>query len=280
MILNSDSPLDLRLTITSGQLFRWSEDEGLFKIVQDGTVLYARQSGPCEIDIELAGKEMGRSELTDLFGLKRRREAILGNLESDRLLGEFVPAYRGLTIMRQNPYECLISFMASAMSNIPRIMRNLRDLRTEAGSPITGTGERSFPSPPEKIVELGELGLRRIGLGYRARFISATCALLAKEGIQLHDWSDKGTSELTDALIGFPGVGRKIAECVALFSFGRWDAFPVDVWVKRALSTLNPELSGLSADDLCEWGKERWGSSAGLAQQILFCAARDGRISR
>ncbi len=256
MILKSDSPLDLRLTITSGQLFHWSEDKGLFKIVQDGTVLYARQTEPCEIDIEQAGKEMGSSELTDLFSLKIRRKLVLEKLEKDRLLGELIPAYRGLTIMRQHPYECLISFMASAMSNL------------------------SLIHIPEQIVELDERGLRRIGLGYRAKFISATCTLLAKECIQLSDWSDKDTPELTDGLIGFPGVGRKIAECVALFSFGRWDAFPVDVWVKRALSTLNPKLRGMSADDLCEWGKERWGSSAGLAQQILFCAARDGRISR
>ena len=279
MILKSDSPLDLRLTITSGQLFHWSEDKGLFKIVQDGTFLYARQSAPCEIEIEQAGEEMGSAELTDLFGLKRRRKGVFEKLEEDRLLGELIPVYKGLTIMRQHPYECLISFMASAMSNIPRIMRNLRDLRAQAGTRITGTEERSFPSP-EQIVELDERGLRRIGLGYRAKFISATCTLLAKECIQLSDWSDKDTPELTDGLIGFPGVGRKIAECVALFSFGRWDAFPVDVWVKRALSTLNPKLRGMSADDLCEWGKERWGSSAGLAQQILFCAARDGRISR
>ena len=165
------------------------------------------------------------------------------------------------------------------MSNIPRIMRNLRDLRTQSGTPITGTGEKSFPFP-EQIIQMGESGLRQIGLGYRARFIYDTCTAMRHGGIQLIHWTNKTTLELTDALTSFPGVGKKIAECTALFGFGRWDCFPVDVWVKRALLTINPKLNGMSADNLCEWGKEQWGSNAGLAQQILFCAARDGRIPR
>ncbi|MBH31464.1 MAG: hypothetical protein CMG71_05665 [Candidatus Marinimicrobia bacterium] len=277
MILTSDFPLDLRLTVTSGQLFHWSEEKGKFKILQDKTVFLVRQTSSTQIKIKQTGREVNRNEIIKVLGLIPHRPEAMKRLEVDPLFSPFALAYRGLTIMRQHPYECLISFMASAVSNIPRIMQNLRDLRTQSGTPITGTQEKSFPLP-EQIIEMGESGLRQIGLGYRARFIFETCTKIKKGGVQLDHWTNKSTPELTEALTGFPGVGKKIAECTALFGFGRWDAFPVDVWVKRALLTLDPKLNGMSADDLCQWGKERWGSNAGLAQQILFCAARDGEI--
>ena len=279
MILTSAIPLDLHLTVTSGQLFHWSEEKDKFKIVQDETVFLVRQASQTEIEVKQIGKAVNRKEIIKLLGLIPHRTEVLKRLEVDPLLSPFVPAYRGLSIMRQHPYECLISFMASAMSNIPRIMRNLRDLRTQSGTPITGTCEKSFPFP-EQIIQMGESGLRQIGLGYRARFIYDTCTAMRHGGIQLIHWTNKTSLELTSALTSFPGVGKKIAECTALFGFGRWDCFPVDVWVKRALLTINPKLNGMSADNLCEWRKEQWGSDAGLAQQILFCVARDGRIPR
>ncbi|MEE2876210.1 MAG: DNA glycosylase [Candidatus Neomarinimicrobiota bacterium] len=277
MILTSDVPLDLGLTVTSGQLFHWTEENAQFKIIQDRTVLYARQVSQIQIEVQQAGKTMSRSELSELFGLNIHRKATLKHLQKDRFLAEFLPTYSGLTIMRQNPYECLISFMASAMSNIPRIMRNVQDLRAQIGTTIKRTEEKSFPSP-KQIVELGELGLRKLGLGYRARYIATTCDRIVVDGIRLQEWNEKSTSDLTNSLSSFEGVGGKIAECTALFGFGRWDTFPVDVWVKRALNALDPELSGMSADKLCEWGKKRWGQNAGLAQQILFCAARNNQI--
>ena len=247
--------------------------------MQDETVFIVRQASQTQIEVKQIGKAVNRKEIKILLGLSPHRTGVLKRFEVDPLLSPFVPTYIGLTIMKQHPYECLISFMTSSMSNIPRIMQNLRDLRTHFGTPINGTDEKSFPLP-EQIIEMGELGLRQIGFGYRARFIFETCSAMRHRSINLIRWTNKTTLELTNALTGFPGVGKKIAECTALFGFGRWDSFPVDVWVKRALLTLNPKLNGISADDICEWGKERWGLDAGLAQQILFCAARDGQIPR
>ena len=78
--------------------------------------------------------------------------------------------------------------------------------------------------------------------------------------------------------MNFPGVGNKISECVMLFGFGRSGAFPIDIWIKRAMLALKPTLNGLTNEELCIWGKKRWGKNAGLAQQILFIAIRNGEI--
>ncbi len=198
-------------------------------------------------------------------------------LKKDNLLHNLIPAYQGLTIMKQDPYECLISFMASAVSNIPRIMLNLNNLRDETGTLIMGSNDNSLPSAKD-IVCIGEERLRNIGLGYRSKFIYLTCKKLIEEQISLASWLIKTDSELLTLLTQFPGVGRKIAECVMLFGFGRLSAFPVDIWVQRGLIYLMPNLKNMSPVDLSEWGTNRWGEAAGMAQQILFCAAKNGEI--
>ena len=276
--LISDIPISLGLTVRSGQLFHWIETaEDTFRIIIRRTVIKAYQINDNTIDVEVMGEALDKEQLKAIFGLSFDRKQLMIMLKKDNLLHNLIPAYRGLTIMKQDPYECLISFMASAVSNIPRIMQNLHNLRWETGSPIAGSNEKALPNS-EDIVRIGETRLRQIGLGYRSRFIYLTCKKLVEEHIALPLWTKKRDDELLASLTHFPGVGRKIAECAMLFGYSRLSAFPVDVWVRRALARLRPPLTKMSPVDLCEWGRNRWGEAAGLAQQILFCAARDGKI--
>lgn len=212
-----------------------------------------------------------------MLGLDHDRQTILNSLAKDKLLNPLISHYRGLTIMHQDPYECLISFMTSTVSNIPRIMLNLRNLRINSNSLINGTLEYSFPTA-KHITRLGESKLRKLGFGYRSKYIALTCNEIINRTIDFDLWKKKTDAELTSALMDFPGVGRKIAECVALFGFNRRTSFPVDVWVKRALYKLKPKLNNMTSEELCKWGKERWGENAGMAQQILFCGARNSLI--
>ncbi len=276
--LISDIPINLGLTVRSGQLFHWIETaENTFRIIIRRTVIKAYQINDNTIDVEVMGEALDEEQLKAIFGLSFDRKQLMIRLKKDNLLHNLIPAYQGLTIMKQDPYECLISFMASAVSNIPRIMLNLNNLRDETGTLIMGSNDNSLPSAKD-IVCIGEERLRNIGLGYRSKFIYLTCKKLIEEQISLASWLIKTDSELLALLTQFPGVGRKIAECVMLFGFGRLSAFPVDVWVQRGLIHLMPTLKVLSPVDLSEWGTNRWGDAAGMAQQIVFCAAKNGEI--
>ena len=276
--LISDIPINLGLTVRSGQLFHWIETaENTFRIIIRRTVIKAHQINDNTIDVEVMGEALDKEQLKAIFGLSFDRRQLMTRLKKDNLLHNLIPAYQGLTIMKQDPYECLISFMASAVSNIPRIMLNLNNLRDETGTLIMGSNDNSLPSAKD-IVCIGEERLRNIGLGYRSKFIYLTCKKLIEEQISLASWLIKTDSELLTLLTQFPGVGRKIAECVMLFGFGRLSAFPVDIWVQRGLIYLMPNLKNMSPVDLSEWGTNRWGEAAGMAQQILFCAAKNGEI--
>jgi len=276
--LKTNIPVNLDLTIRSGQLFHWTKiANNTFKIIIRRTVIKANQINENIIKVEIKGEKLDEEKLRTTLGLNIERQKLLTILKKDKLISQIIPSYEGLTIMKQDPYECLISFLTSAVSNIPRIMLNLNELRGETGTLIMESNEKSLPSAKD-IVCIGEKKLRHIGLGYRSKFIYLTCNKLVEEQISLATWGKKTNTELLALLTQFPGVGRKIAECVMLFGFGRLSAFPVDVWVQRGLIHLMPTLKVLSPVDLSEWGTNRWGDAAGIAQQIVFCAAKNGEI--
>jgi len=276
--LKTNIPVNLDLTIRSGQLFHWTKiANNTFKIIIRRTVIKANQINENIIKVEIKGEKLDEEKLRTTLGLNIERQKLLTILKKDKLISQIIPSYEGLTIMKQDPYECLISFLTSPVSNIPRIMLNLNKLRNETGTLIMESNEKSLPSAKD-IVCIGEKKLRHIGLGYRSKFIYLTCNKLVKEQICLETWGKKTNTELLALLTQFPGVGRKIAECVMLFGFGRLSAFPVDVWVQRGLIHLMPTLKALSPVDLSEWGTNRWGDAAGMAQQIVFCAAKNGEI--
>ena len=278
MNLKTNIPVNLDLTIRSGQLFHWTKiANNTFKIIIRRTVIKANQINENIIKVEIKGEKLDEEKLRTTLGLNIERQKLLTILKKDKLISQIIPSYEGLTIMKQDPYECLISFLTSAVSNIPRIMLNLNNLRDETGTLIMESNEKSLPSAKD-IVCIGEKKLRHIGLGYRSKFIYLTCNKLVEEQISLATWGKKTNAELLALLTQFPGVGRKIAECVMLFGFGRLSAFPVDVWVQRGLIHLMPTLKVLSPVDLSEWGTNRWGDAAGIAQQIVFCAAKNGEI--
>lgn len=284
MILETDGEFDIELTLNSGQFFHWFDSGNLsgsagpksreFSVLHRQSVLHLRQVSPMKIDLNIEGVTLSQQQVKGFLGLKTERNEILGLIQRDPGLKQLADLYRGLTILRQDPYECLISFMTSGMSNIPRIRRNLRDLRRGLGTPIKGTKYHSLPSA-HVIADAGESALRRLGFGYRAKYIVQTCRILTWAHPVFPAQENLSDAKIVNWLLGLPGVGQKIANCVLLFGFGRLAAFPVDVWVRRGLESLWPGEGSRSPVEWSRWATERWGSAAGYVQQILFCEARN-----
>jgi N-glycosylase/DNA lyase len=181
---------------------------------------------------------------------------------------------RGLRLLRQEPWECLASFICSSTKQIVQIREIVRLLAARFGDPVAVppdvTQTSAFPSVP-RVAALTEAELRACKLGFRAPYLLGTARRIAEGTLDLAALRTLPTAAARERLEALPGVGRKIADCVLLFAYGRQDAFPVDVWVRRALGQLYfPRARKLTLERLHRFSARHFGPHAGYAQQYLF----------
>lgn len=256
------SRFDPDTVFQSGQTFRFSRDErGTWRGIAHGTEITAAVRGDT-VTFEADGPE-------DLWRRYTDTDRDYGSLfpNPDDVLASALAYGKGLRVLRQEPFETLISFIISANNNIPRISGIIeRICRTCARG-----AKEAVPFPdPGTLASLGEADLRALGAGYRAPYIIESAKRAAD--------TDFGTlaavpyEDAVQELLKFKGVGPKVADCIALFGLGHAQAFPVDVWMRRILKNLYG-LAG-SPKQVRSFAEERFGKHAGIAQQYLFHYAR------
>lgn len=156
--------------------------------------------------------------------------------------------YSGLRIMRQDPFQCMISFIVSANSNIQRIRTNLANIAKRFGdcTTIDGLGEfHTFPEP-KTLAKAHIHDIQQCGVGYRAKYVVEASKMIASGAINLEDVTRiESYCDAMDAMLCIPGVGRKVADCIMLFSLERLDAFPLDRWMMRVLDEYYGEVINL-----------------------------------
>ncbi|MFM7208330.1 MAG: DNA-3-methyladenine glycosylase family protein [Verrucomicrobiota bacterium] len=194
---------------------------------------------------------------------------------SDAVLRSAMALHPGLRILRQDPAEALLCFLCSSNKRIVQIRSMVASLARELGPPVGG-GHRALPGWRE-LAEADDRLLRACALGYRANYVRGTARLLADRPDWAAEWSRLETPALLERLGALPGVGPKVAACVALFGFGRLSAFPVDTWIVQALAAAYG-LRDWSPARMAEFGRIHFGEGAGLAQQHLFAAVRAGKL--
>ena len=255
--LDCSDGLDLSLTLDCGQCFRWSENE-------DGSWHAVVQGKKADVYTENQklyvcgdGSEVNEKFWQSYFDLGRDYSSVCEKLKTDKWLKKAIEAYPGIRILKQDPWETLCSFIISQNNNIPRIKGIIERLCTFFGEDLGG-GDFSFPSA-ERLAVLSEQDLAPIRSGFRAKYILDAARRVAVGETELEKVAAMPIDEARAELQKIKGVGPKVAECALLYGFGRAEAFPVDVWVKRIMQELYPE--GLPA---CTENVE------GIAQQYLF----------
>jgi len=216
-----------------------------------------------------------RERLLRYFGLGRESHAIRrveAALEADPVLARVLPSTRGLTILSQDPWEVLVSFIISANNNIPKICQSVERLARALGRRL-GNGAYAFPSP-DRLAGAHPRTLAVCLLGYRAPYVRAAARLVADGQVQLDALSRAPLADAREHLLTIPGVGEKVADCVLLFGLGHTAAFPVDVWVQRAVERLYFRGRIRRPNEIRSFAEARFGALAGFAQQHLFCYAR------
>lgn len=264
MIIND---FDINQIAESGECFRWNKinenhysgiiGENYCEVLQDGK------------NVEFLG--ITEEEAKYYFDLDRDYSKIKELYKSDKVLDKAIGFGEGIRILNQDKFETLISFIISANNNIPRIRKSVEKIANRYGKEIAD-GKFAFPTPKELEVATEE-ELKETGVGFRAKYIVNTCQAI-NNGFDLEEVAKLPTKECRKELMKLMGVGPKVADCVMLFSMGKTDAFPVDVWIKRIMEELYIKEE-MSLNQIQKYSEEKFGEYAGIAQQYLFFYARD-----
>ena len=257
IILSDCKNFDPFLSCECGQCFRFE------KVSDDNYLLFA-MGRVLDIKRHISGwffdnidEAEFRERFFDYFDLSRDYAEIIKSFEHDKVISASVTDGSGIRIFRQDPFETLISFIISQNNNIPRIKKIIESLCRLLGKEENGF--YSFPTA-EDIVNCGIEGLSPIKSGFRAKYIFDASQKVASNEIDLSEIPKMGYENALNELKKIKGVGDKVANCVLLFGFGYYEAFPIDVWVKRVIA----ESYGEGFDP------KTLGKYAGIAQQYLF----------
>lgn len=258
--------LDLRTTLLCGQCFRWEEQgTGFFGVVSDRAAYVSCRDGTLFIDPATPPKEDEAAFWRDYFDLDRDYEALRRQMASHPVLRQACAFAPGIHILRQPFFETLCSFILSANNNIPRIKGIIERLCACFG-PALEDGHFGFPTP-ETLAVLEKEDLAPLRCGYRASYLLDAARRMAASELNETALKACPMPEARAAVQTVLGVGPKVAECVLLYGLGRMEAFPVDVWMRRALLEYFPQ--GFP---------EEYRSCAGIAQQVLYhWVRRNGR---
>ncbi len=275
---------DLEATLDSGQAFRWERlGEGGEGIVGGRWVrLEARRDGRIGASTVVDAGDWGW--LRNYLALDVDPRVIASTFPPDPPLLEAVRACRGLRVLRQEPWECLASFILSSTKQIVQIRQIVGEICRRFGPrvkvPIGHPEAWGFPGA-RVIAGLEESGLRACRMGFRAKYLLGSARAVVAGPLDLEGLRNLPLGEAREALMELPGVGPKIADCALLFSCGFDQAFPVDVWILRTLRELYFPRRDPGRDRLLDFAGKHFGPYGGHAQQYLFHHARlrAGRVA-
>ena len=253
---------DLEKTASCGQCFRASTlDDGFFRFVSGDHVIYIKELGDHRFSISCT-KEEWQGIWTQYFDLNRSyKNLYLEERKKHDYVRKAMDCGRGIRILRQDPWEMLVTFIISQRKSIPAIAKSVEALAEKYGHKIQTDREiiYSFPTP-EEMADASVDDLKECSLGYRAPYIYDAIQKVTSESLKLDKIADYSDEELFQELQTVSGVGKKVANCICLFGYGRMARVPVDVWIARAVD-----------EDCCGEDPFRlFGGNAGIIQQYVF----------
>jgi N-glycosylase/DNA lyase len=288
---------DLQATVESGQTYLWSRaDGGMFEdgLAWGGDAWYNAvlpathtDSGDPEVlRTRWTGDRLewesstprAPDHLTRLLRLDDDLDAIVGASPDLPLLRRAYDRFRGMRLVRDPSFPCLISFICSAQMRVSRIHGMQERLAREYGERVEFDGEtyHAFPTPAE-LAAAAEADLRDLSLGYRAPYVRRTAEMVADGEGHPDEVRELEYEDAREYLTRFVGVGEKVADCVLLFSLGFLEAVPLDTWIRTAIADYYPECELANYRETSRAIRERFGGEyAGYAQTYVFFHLRTG----
>ena len=282
-ILDNLDSFNLVHIFECGQCFRWKlEEDGSYTgIIKDAVINVKNEKEK----IIFTGKSKNRNLETivkEYFDLETNYSYYKNKLSKvDKYLEESINFGNGIRILKQDLWECIISFIISANNNIPRIKLIIDRISKKYGNEIQWNGETyyTFPTPEElKNVTIEEY--RELGAGFRDVRLYETVQAVLEKKVDIEEMQNNpNTLEVREQLLTLSGVGPKVADCILLFStLKRFEVFPIDVWVRRVMNELyikKEDETKVNKKELENLAREKFGNLAGIAQQYLFYWKRE-----
>ncbi len=262
MITEIRDDFDLEKIAASGQCFRVRRyDDGGFRFFFGDHALYIRRTGKTSYAISCSQPEW-ETIWFPYFDLERNYREIRQKEQGKNAFFDAAMNFsKGIRVLRQTPWETLVTFLISQRKNIPAISRAVEEVAASYGHTVVTAYEtlHAFPSPAE-LAGASEADFRSLGLGYRAPYVLDAVRQVNEGTLDLAGIAALDDEALLKKLQGVRGVGIKVASCVALFAYGRTGCVPVDVWISRAIEE---DCGGCSPFSL-------YGEDAGILQQYVF----------
>ena len=282
-ILENFESFNLVHIFECGQCFRWNKNiDGSFTGIVGKAVINVKQE---QDKIIFSGKCLESYNFEEFiknyFDLQTDYSVYKSKLSKiDSYLRESIEFGNGIRILKQDLWECIISFIISANNNIPRIKKIIEKLSLNYGEKIEFNGNIYYTFPtPEQLSKATIEDLRSMGLGFRDKRIYNTTKMICEKQIDLDKIKNMETTELMrEELLKLDGVGPKVADCILLFALKRIDVFPIDVWVRRVMNDLyihNENEEKVNKKELLNLAEEKFQGLQGIAQQYLFYWKRE-----
>ena len=270
---------NLKYTLECGQCFRWNKvGDYYIGIIKDRVIKIRQEDNYLYI---LSNKEENLEEaVKNYFELDKDYETIeKRTAKVDEYVKKAVSNTSGLRHLNQDFFETIISYIISANNNIPRISKSVNKISKRYGKKIKYDGEEYYLFPtPEELKDVTIEEYRECGVGFRDKYIFNTVKTINDGNLNLDNIQELSTELLREKLLSLMGIGPKVADCILLFSCGRQEVFPIDVWVERVMKKLYFKEANASKKEILKYSDENFGSDAGIIQQHLFYNIRENLI--
>ncbi len=267
--------INLENTINSGQVFLWKRNQNNWYGINGKDVLRINNSGKI--------KSFSKQKI-DYFREKDNLKEILTTISKDKTTKQAVKKYLGLRLLRQDPFQCFISFIVSSNSNIQKIKTCLENICKNFGEKVLFENKEFFLFPqPKNLASASIQEIRNCGTGYRSNFIIMASEMVYSNEINFEFLKKSEYFKAKELICKVPGIGDKVADCILLFSLDKLEAFPLDRWMIRILEKYYPKTFELSTKSITHKQYEilhkkitnYFGPYSGYAQQFLFKMERE-----
>ena len=260
-------------TINSGQVFLWKKLNSKWYGINGKKTLILED----KLDVK-------SREIHNFFRYDDDFQKIKKQLSKDNVMKKAISNFPGMRILRQDPFQCYISFIVSSNSNIPNIQTRLQKLSQRFGEKKMIDGMEFFLFPkPEKLANASITDIAKCGLGYRTKYVKKAAIAVDNGMINFSSLKKLDYHQARDSLCQVFGIGKKVADCILLFSLDKLEAVPLDRWVLRILQKYYSKefqittktITEKTYDDLHDKIVDHFGKYAGYGQQFLFKNERD-----
>jgi len=264
------STFSLKDTLECGQFFRYTKVMGTYLVQSSDHLFSLWQKG----DV-LFYEGVGEDFLIHFFRLDENLDSILKEIDRDPSIHQAIQEYRGMRLIRQDPWECLLSFLCSSAKSIPHIRCIIESLCRISGKKISSGTYLEYGFPEPNCIQ-SEVQLESVRAGFRTGYLVTASQCVDRN--RLLALRDLPYREARQQLMNFKGVGKKVADCTLLYSLNFLEAFPIDTWIKKGLEKIYFSGRKTTEKKMEEFVSNHFGPYAGYAQLYLYHYWRNQRL--